>query len=559
MKVKIISALEKCFLDQQIWEKKAVIGGSMLKNERYSFQVCYQMDQTKELCNGVRYAVMEVISPIRDRITVRKVQSVPSQLPLYTKQRDYAVLRTQPGLYPDALIPMSDDRIAFMNTLNALWLDVEGDDTVDAGVYPIKLRFRPVHGATGEYRDDMDPVETEFQLEVIDASLPKQTTKVTHWFHCDCLQVYYGTEAFDERHWQIIETFMKIAVKNGINMILTPLFTPPLDTAVGGERPTTQLVGVRKEGSAYFFDFSRLERWIKLCDRVGVEYFEINHMFTQWGANHCPKIMALVEGREKRIFGWESDAAGEEYRDFLNQFIPQFLSFMQSMNGADQRCYFHLSDEPSAQHLDQYVKVHDVLVPLLEGYPVFDALSHVEYFDRGMVQIPVPDVSHIEPFLDREIPERWAYYCCGMAEGTSNRFMALPSYRNRILGAQMYKHGIKGFLHWGYNFYFNQFSYQPVDPWICTDGDGFVPSGDAFVVYPGKDGSCVESLRLKVFHDALQDQRAMELCESLYGKAYVISLIEEGIGELKFNICPQDPECLLRLREKINYAIKAKI
>ena len=167
MKVKIISALEKCFLDQQIWEKKAVIGGSMLKNERYSFQVCYQMDQTKELCNGVRYAVMEVISPIRDRITVRKVQSVPSQMPLYTKQRDYAVLRTQPGLYPDALIPMSDDRIAFMNTLNALWLDVEGDDTVDAGVYPIKLRFRPVHGATGEYRDDMDPVETEFQLEVI--------------------------------------------------------------------------------------------------------------------------------------------------------------------------------------------------------------------------------------------------------------------------------------------------------------------------------------------------------------------------------------------------------
>ena len=60
MKVKVISALEKCFLDQQIWEKKAVIGGSMLKNERYSFQVCYQMDQTKELCNGVRYAVMEV-------------------------------------------------------------------------------------------------------------------------------------------------------------------------------------------------------------------------------------------------------------------------------------------------------------------------------------------------------------------------------------------------------------------------------------------------------------------------------------------------------------------
>ena len=48
-------------------------------------------------------------------------------------------------------------------------------------------------------------------------------------------------------------------------MILTPIFTPPLDTAVGGERRTVQLVGITKTGSEYSFDFTLLERWINLC------------------------------------------------------------------------------------------------------------------------------------------------------------------------------------------------------------------------------------------------------------------------------------------------------
>ena len=50
-------------------------------------------------------------------------------------------------------------------------------------------------------------------------------------------------------------------------MILTPIFTPPLDTAVGGERTTTQLVGIKTDGDAYCFDFAKLDRWVELCRR----------------------------------------------------------------------------------------------------------------------------------------------------------------------------------------------------------------------------------------------------------------------------------------------------
>ena len=87
-----------------------------------------------------------------------------------------------------------------------------------------------------------------------------------------------------ERHWKLIEQFIKTAARTGITMLLTPLFTPPLDTAIGTERPTMQLVRVVKTGEKYTFDFTLLERWVKLCRKYGIEYFEMSHLFTQWGS-----------------------------------------------------------------------------------------------------------------------------------------------------------------------------------------------------------------------------------------------------------------------------------
>ena len=43
-----------------------------------------------------------------------------------------------------------------------------------------------------------------------------------------------------------------------------------------------------------------------------------------------------------------------------------------------------------------------------------------------------------------------------------------------------------------------------IDPYLTSSGDGMVPSGDPFSVYPGKDGP-VASLRALNFKDALQD------------------------------------------------------
>lgn len=549
MVAKIISSLEKCFLDESISDKPELGSISMLKNERYSFQVCYT---AKEPIDSKHITYFRIESPLADHVTCSKVKSIPSTMPVLRFNHDDDYIRTEPGLYPDLLEPMGkSDRLPVSNVLNAIWVEISPEGNADAGVYPVKCVFSDTEGN--------DVCELSCEIEIIDALLPEQKLIFTQWFYTDCLMQYYGTKAFTEKHWRIIESFMRNAVKYGMNMILTPVLTPELDTYVGGERPTTQLVDITVENGEYVFDFTKLGRWVDLCDKVGIKYLEICHFFTQWGAFACPKVVAKVNGRKKRIFGWETASDSEEYVRFLQALVPQMLEYLKGKNGADKRCYFHVSDEPQKEHLEQYVKVSSILKPLIKGYPMMDALSDFVFAQSGATDHPVVGCNHIEPFLEHNVPGLWTYYCIGQPKEVSNRFFAMPSARNRIIGTQLYKFNIEGFLQWGYNFYNNQGSYAPINPFLCSDGECFAPSGDTYSVYPGTNGQPWPSLRQVVFHEALQDLRALQLLEELYGRDYATELLEDGIDPITFKHYPRNADFLLDLRRRINRAIADKV
>ncbi|WP_442778690.1 glycoside hydrolase domain-containing protein [Arthrobacter sp. AQ5-05] len=46
-----------------------------------------------------------------------------------------------------------------------------------------------------------------------------------------------------------------------------------------------------------------------------------------------------------------------------------------------------------------------------------------------------------------QVPPR-LYYCVAQDRAVSNRFISLPSTRNRTIGAQLFLPGAEGFLHW---------------------------------------------------------------------------------------------------------------
>ena len=544
IRFKCISALEKCFWDEDINQKKEYLNASVLKNDKLSFQICFSSDEEvpggKLVCNTV------VESEISDYVRLSSVHHVPSLMPVFREWNDDNYLRKEPGLYPDLLIPLSDNPNIYVvsKQLNSLWVDIDVPSDAVSGEYDVTVKFKKTDGE--------EVGACKFTVKICNAVLPKQKLIYTQWFHSDCLANYYNVDVFSEKYWEIVRSFIRTAVENGINMILTPVFTPALDTAVGHERLTVQLVQIKKVNDNYYFDFSLLEKWIDLCTSEGIEYFEIAHFFTQWGAAHAPKIVAEIDGKTQKIFGWETDACCTEYVDFLNQFIKELRAFL-SLKNIEDKCVFHISDEPSAAQLESYKNAKNVVAKALSGCKIIDALSNYEFYSSGVVDNPVVATDHIQPFIDNNVENLWTYYCCGECVNVSNRFLSMPSARNRIIGLQMFRYNIKGFLHWGYNFYNNQYSIAPIDPYRTTDGEFFAPSGDTFSVYPAPGGKAYETIHLCVFTQALRDIRALEALADKIGRDAVNQIIDSKAGYLlTFSEYPKNDEFILELREQVN-------
>jgi len=268
--------------------------------------------------------------------------------------------------------------------------------------------------------------------------------------------------------------------------------------------------------------------------------------------------MATVDGEYKRIFGWETDGTSAEYKEFLNKFLPELIAFLKE-KGVHDKCYFHVSDEPnsSEEHKKGYKAAKELIVNYVSEDRLFDALAEYSYYEEGIIKKPVVASDHIKKFMDNGVKNLWTYYCMAQRRGVANRFLAQPSYRNRILGYQLYKYNIEGFLQWGFNFWFSKGSQGVINPYMNTTGSTAWPGGDPFVVYPlDENGEVVCSHRLYVFGEGLQDMRALKLLESLTDRETVIQMLDEVVG---FDVYPRNNEYILNLREEINEKIESII
>ena len=541
--IKNVSSLEK-ILPERKYRCKETNKGSCLINEEYSYQIAYKAEEYYPMCLGGDGIFARVHSDIADCISVYKTRCVSVTRATYENPDD-DYISTEACLIPDVLEPYEGCVGVTDSSYNSLWVSVKPGENVKPGKHKIKVEFSFWNEVVGT---------SEFTLEVIGAVLPELDIPNTNWFHSDCIATVHNCKVFSKEHWKLIDKYMKMAADHGVNMMLTPVITPALDTKKGLERPTVQLVEISCENGKYTFEFEKLGKWLELCRKNGIKYIEVAHLFTQWGGDNAPKILVRENGRSIKKFGWHTEALSEEYTEFLKQFVPEVAKYL-SENWDKDKIYFHLCDEPNEAHMEHYAKLYEVVKPLISGFRQMDALSSYEFYKKGCVDVPVVNTPHAHDFLGKDIPEVWIYTCCCPHNfGYSNRFLAMPSWRNRIIGLQMYKYGAKGFLHWGYNFYYSRLSINPINPYINNDAENAFPAGDGFGVYP-VSGGCVPSIRYKVFYQGLQDIMAAKLLESLAGKEAVMEIAEEN-GKIDFNICPKNAEFILNVREKINKKIK---
>jgi hypothetical protein len=499
---------------------------------------------------------------------LRNVELVPADFPSNEKTDD-GYITHEPAMLPDLLSPLRENKIYPQADLyNAVWIDFPGITAARKGRYEVKITARADEGivlGNGDKYSDSGAAgcraELSLVLDVLDDDIPPQTLIHTQWFHCDCLASYYHVEPLGEDHWKIIEAFMApMAGRYGINTILTPVFTPPLDTAVGSERPTVQLVDIEITGNdRYAFCFDKLERWCALCKKHGITHLEIAHLFSQWGARSTPKITARENGAEKNIFGWDVPSGSPKYRKFLEQFLPALRKECEKYGFDQGHTIFHVSDEPHGQaQAADYKNAKKQIADLVAGSLVIDALSDFNFYEEGLVEHPVPANDAIGPFLEAGIPGLWVYYCVGQSYRVPNRFIALPSPRSRAMGLLMYLYNITGFLHWGYNFYYSALSRTLINPFFKTGGLKDWPAGDPFLVYPGDDRKPLSSIRGEVHRESLEDMRILSLVEARAGREAALKIIHEDFpGELNFDNYPQEAGYYAGLRERAAKILRA--
>ena len=555
MKTVVLSSLERT-TPEFCPETKKIECVEGFRNEAVSFQISYKGQRDRAL-----------IVRVKSNVDVKMYDEL--FVPVYHTRTLGNARIPKPGIFPDILsprqlnpetcimtspwhhvnVPIGDNQFyVYSDCWKSLWFTVnESQKTLDAGEYTVTVEFLDAH------KDEEKVHEETVKVKILDEKLPAQKLMYTNWLHCDCISDFHNVEIFSDGFFKILENYVRVAATHGMNMVMLPAFTPPLDTPVGKERMTAQLVKVTYTRGKYKFDFSLMKRYIDVCKRAGAKYFEHSHLFSQWGATAAPKIVATVKGKEKRIFGWDTVASGEEYAAFLKAYLREAKKFLAEEK-LSKKVLFHVSDEPADFMLPTYLKALDVIKDELEGYMTGDALSHYEVYEKSSVKYPIVATHMIDTF--KGVKDLWAYYTGEQtAEGMSNRLLGTPPEWNRIIGVQMFSYNVKGFLHWAYNFYYGVLSHGLIDPRVDVCGFGPLSAGAGNMVYPTNDGSVMPSIRQKVFFEGINDQRALDLLEKKKGREFCDKLIEKYFGEMSFTKAAKNPTELLNFRHEVNMEI----
>ena len=483
--ISVISSLKRCFPNSQ-FAPSATCALDAARGERVSCQIVVRTAEAPE--------TVKIVAPkmVKTDLLVRRVGYVTQKhLNTGTSATDLDGVGNVPGLVPDPLLPETEVTAGPFEA-HSFWLTITPHR--DAVVGPVDI---PVSVKIGENESQIT-----IHLNVHKAVLPERKNfPVTHWFYCDALSDFYHLKPFEEKFWPILEKYMVDLVQHGNNIMHTPLFTPPTD----GVKKPNQLLKVTREGKHYRFDWSDVHRFIQLTKKSGFTGYEWSHFFSQWGCQHAIRIYEGDPAADKLLWPPDTDATSPIYRDFLSQLIPELEKFLDQEQ-IRSISYFHISDEPHGDvALANYRKARAMMRELAPWMKFMDALSQISFANEGLIDMPIPSIETAVDFQKAGYPA-WCYFCCGPRGDYLNRLMDTPLAKIRMSGWLFYRLKSLGFLHWGYNYWYQSQTRNMIDPFTEQSG-GAWPGwayGDTFMVYPGADGP-IDSLRWEVFAESLQD------------------------------------------------------
>jgi len=317
--------------------------------------------------------------------------------------------------------------------------------------------------------------------------------QVTNWYQLRRVGSFDGLKEFSEEWYVRYKKLMMMMRRTRQTYILLPLTIGVTET----------------EPEKYAFDFSEMERMIRLAIDCGFTTLELGHICLKNYQGAKDRYWLFYQKNREKIVG----NTPEGY-NFLAQFLPKWAAFLKE-HGWYEMAVQHIGDEPNENSEMEYRSLCGIVRKFMPGIKLFDATCNVKL--AGTVDCWV--LQNIDYQLDQDKYEHyrdlgdelWQYTCCSPSGIWLNRLLDGELLKPRLLHYGNYKYNLTGYLHWGFNCYQNDMDILRKNTCgLSHDDVHYWPAGDTHITYPGNGHGPWFSVRAERMRCGIED------CELLW-------------------------------------------
>jgi hypothetical protein len=418
--------------------------------------------------------------------------------------------------------------------IQQVWVECHASAQTPAGSYHGTIRMY-VHEL---FEDERLAGECTFTVTVKDMELPEPKDYSFYldlWQHNSNIARKYEVSLWSDEHFAVIDAYLQSMGELGQKAVSLVVSEIPWSgqNSFKDREPSDlfeySIVRVRKSTDGQFhYDFGALDRYVRLGERHGIRgEIEIFGLLNIWQTPEAG-YGAIVEGHPDGIRVRYYDEGSGIYRFIrdcgeLSDYIQALEAHLTAMGWMERVRV--LADEP--KDVEQFLHRLEWLRGIVPSFQYKVAINHAEFIKRNLegVHDYVPKLDCVSSEYDRllelkpQIPGKLLFYvCCNPKR--PNMFIGSPPLECRILPWLVERLGLDGFLRWNYTVWPDhpreQVTYRTVR-W---------PAGDMNLVYPGRMGKPMLSLRYKWLQRGIRDYEIMQLLKGRGEEDKVAALLD---------------------------------
>jgi len=422
---------------------------------------------------------------------------------------DEELVRRAPALFPDALLggfPMTLEK----GKTRAVWITLAVPHGQTPGTYHGTLVVRQ-----GTEQLIRLPYTVEVKKAVIPAGIPLAVSN--HFNFSDGhLEQFYGCSRYSGAWWDVIANHARF-------------LSGYYQTSIAAN-PVT-LASARPTGGGLAYDFSNFVRFIQTFEAAGVKgHIEGGNLLFRERRRDAPIMVPAWVNEGGSAVLRNVSLSDPRASQFLNSFLPALYKAVVE-HGWKERYLQSILDEPEPWEAAAFVSTAALVRKLMPGITVMepvDAAQDLSFLEKTadiwVVQLGTFDdrMELLRKHIDAG-GQLWFYTALAPRGKYPNRFIDYSLLKTRILHWMNFKHGFRGYLHWGGN-YWGPEPRKDTQP-VINEGRTYLPPGDAYITYPNVEGRSVHSsIRLEQMREGIEDYALLcELAKSDPNKAAAIS------------------------------------